>query len=93
MAEKKNYNNVYIGFAETPRIQQNVSFKLDQLDELKKYATNAGNINLTIVTSYNREKKEANSFISVYDPHADAQKSVPQSQGFQPTTPTGGLPF
>ena len=39
MADSKN---VYMGYAEGPKIQQNISFKLDQLDELKKYATQAG---------------------------------------------------
>ena len=91
MSQTKNYNNVYIGYAETPRIQQNVSFKLDQLDELKKYATSSGNINLTVVTTYNRDKKEANSFVSVYNPHANAQQPV--QQAYQPTTPSGDLPF
>ena len=95
MGQNKNYNNVYIGFAETPRIQQNVSFKLEQLDELKKYATNSGNINLTVVTTYKRYKKEANSFVSVDNPHANAQQPVQQtqSQSFQPTTSEGDLPF
>ncbi len=84
MADKKN---IYIGFAETPRIQQNVSFKLEQLDELKKYATNAGNINLTVVTIYNREDRSAKSFISVYNPHEQ------QTQSFAPKSTGGDLPF
>jgi len=84
MADKKN---VYMGFAETPRIQQNISFKIDQLDELKKYATQAGNINLTVVTTYNNKEKVAKSFISVYNPHED------KTEGFAPRTPAGDLPF
>jgi hypothetical protein len=84
MTEKKN---VYMGYAEGPKIQQNISFKVDQLDELKKYATQAGNVNLTVVTHYSRDEKGTKSFISVYNPHEG------KTQGFQPKTPAGDLPF
>tara|TARA_R110000803_G_scaffold63964_5_gene124725 strand:+ start:3753 stop:4007 length:255 start_codon:yes stop_codon:yes gene_type:complete len=84
MADKKN---IYMGYAEGPKIQQNISFKIDQLDELKKYATKAGNVNLTIVTHYNRDEKASKAFISVYNPHED------RTEGYAPKTPAGDLPF
>lgn len=84
MADKKN---IYMGFAEGPKIQQNISFKVDQLDELKKYATQAGNINLTVVTHFNRDEKVSKSFISVYNPHEG------KTQGFTPKSAAGDLPF
>jgi hypothetical protein len=84
MADKKN---VYMGYAEGPKVQQNISFKVDQLDELKKYATQAGNVNLTVVTHYNRDEKKTSSFISVYNPHEG------KTQGFQSKTTADDLPF
>jgi hypothetical protein len=84
MADKKN---IYMGFAEGPKIQQNISFKVDQLDELKKYATQAGNVNLTVVTHFNRDEKASKSFISVYNPHEG------KTQGFTPKSAAVDLPF
>jgi|SaaInl25SG_5_DNA_1037380.scaffolds.fasta_scaffold13315_2 hypothetical protein len=84
MADKKN---IYMGFAEGPKIQQNISFKVDQLDELKKYATQAGNVNLTVVTHFNRDEKVTKSFISVYNPHEG------KTEGFTPRSSAGDLPF
>ena len=42
-----------------------LSFKIEQLDELKKYATSSGNVNIDMVI-----KKDGGAFMSVFNPRA-----------------------
>jgi type 1 fimbria pilin len=66
--EKKD---IYIGFVgelksyDSGVRKYSISFKSEQLDELKKYLTARGSVNLDFVI-----KKDESAFISVFNPHA-----------------------
>tara|TARA_R110001583_G_scaffold23353_4_gene86395 strand:+ start:12124 stop:12390 length:267 start_codon:yes stop_codon:yes gene_type:complete len=69
MSEEKK--EVYIGYVGEMRkydsgvVKFPLSFKLDQLDELKKYATQGGNVNIDLVV-----KTDGAGFLSVFNPRA-----------------------
>lgn len=66
--EKKD---IYIGFVgelksyDSGVRKYSISFKSEQLDELKQYLTARGSVNLDFVI-----KKDESAFISVFNPHA-----------------------
>ena len=66
--EKKD---IYIGYVgelksyESGVRKYSISFKSEQLDELKKYLTARGSVNLDFVI-----KQDDSAFISVFNPHA-----------------------
>tara|TARA_R110000772_G_scaffold12395_1_gene37870 strand:+ start:469 stop:735 length:267 start_codon:yes stop_codon:yes gene_type:complete len=69
MSEEKN---VYIGYVSEMKTYEpsgvkkwGISFKADQLDELKKYLTKSGNVNMDLVV-----KSDGAAFISVFNPRA-----------------------
>lgn len=63
--------DVYIGYVgdkkayESGVVKYPLSFKIDQIDELKKYQTANGNINIDLVI-----KKDGGAFMSVFNPRA-----------------------
>jgi len=86
--EKKD---IYIGFVgelksyDSGVRKYSISFKSEQLDELKQYLTARGSVNLDFVI-----KKDESAFISVFNPHAPvANKSAYAS----PKAGNDDLPF
>lgn len=64
--ERKSYG--YVDQPQYPeggkvKMRVNLSFKVDQLEELKKLVTPAGNVRMTVVIQH-----EGNPFLDVYDP-------------------------
>ena len=47
-------------------VKYNISFKEDQLDEMKKYLTSAGNVNVDFII-----KSDGTAFTSVFNPRAN----------------------
>jgi hypothetical protein len=70
--EKKD---IYIGYVgelksyDSGVRKYSISFKSEQLDELKQYLTARGSVNLDFVI-----KKDDSAFISVFNPHAAGAK-------------------
>ena len=68
MSEQKN---VYIGYVSDMKTYDSgvnkwgISLKADQLDELKKYLTKSGNVNIDFVV-----KSDGGAFLSVFNPRA-----------------------
>ena len=66
--EKKD---IYIGFVGDKKeydsgvVKYDVSFKEAQLEELKKYVTQSGNVNMDFVI-----KSDGNAFLSTFNPRA-----------------------
>jgi hypothetical protein len=77
MSEKKRGN--YVGYLEMPRINGRLKFTLEDLEQLKTFATEKGNIYLDLVVFQDKETGKGNqgrSFCAVWDPRsADDQPS------------------
>ena len=74
MADKNN--NVYVGYTESPRVTQKISFTLEELDNLKQYATSKGRVYIEVVSRPDREdNRRMKVFCSVYDPNAPKEQS------------------
>lgn len=92
--EKKD---VYIGFVSEPKtydsgvVKYSVSFKAEQLEELKKYLTASGNVNIDFVI-----KTDGGAFMSVFNPRAqqNAGYSTSSASKVKANASAGGdLPF
>lgn len=87
--------NVYIGFVGDHKVFDSgvqkwpLSFKLDQLDELKKYATNGGNVNIDLVI-----KTDGGAFLSTFNPRSpENQKYVKNNATETVAAQDESLPF
>jgi hypothetical protein len=86
--EKKD---IYIGYVgelksyDSGVRKYSISFKSEQLDELKQYLTARGSVNLDFVI-----KKDDSAFISVFNPHAAGAKP---SAAKSPAGADDDLPF
>jgi hypothetical protein len=72
---KMEKKDIYIGYVgelksyDSGVRKYSISFKSEQLDELKQYLTARGSVNLDFVI-----KKDDSAFISVFNPHAAGAK-------------------
>lgn len=90
-------NTPRYGFVEEPYIPEGgkvarkykISFKVEQLEALKQFATSKGNVYVEIV-----DLREGKPFLSVWDPASAPQKSAGKST-YAPrqAQPSGDLPF
>ena len=75
MSIKMEKKDIYIGYVgelksyDSGVRKYSISFKAEQLDELKQYLTARGSVNLDFVI-----KKDDSAFISVFNPHAAGAK-------------------
>tara|TARA_R110002074_G_scaffold160473_1_gene317973 strand:+ start:4064 stop:4327 length:264 start_codon:yes stop_codon:yes gene_type:complete len=70
-----NSNNVYVGYTESPRVNQRVSFTLEELENLKQYATAKGRVYIDVVSVPDRDdNRKMKAFCSVYDPNAPKEQ-------------------
>ncbi len=79
--EKKDIYIGYVGDLKTYDSgvrKYSISFKSEQLDELKKYLTARGSVNLDFVI-----KTDDSAFMSVFNPHA-ASSSKPAASKVKP---------
>lgn len=89
--EKKD---VYIGYVgekkayESGVVKYPLSFKIDQIDELKKYQTASGNINIDLVI-----KADGGAFMSVFNPRAATGEKYTASRSGQASVTTEDVPF
>ena len=73
MSIKMEKKDIYIGYVgelktyDSGTRKYSISFKTEQLDELKKYVTARGSVNLDFVI-----KTDDSAFVSVFNPHAAA---------------------
>ena len=76
MAENSNNTNVYTGYTESPRVNQRLSFTLEELENLKQYATAKGRVYIDVVSIPDREdNRKMKAFMSVYDPNAPKEQT------------------
>lgn len=82
-------SNVYVGYTESPRVTQRISFTLEELDTMKQYATQKGRVYVDVVSIPDREdNRRMKAFCSVYDPNSQGeQQRKVQKQG------TNEVPF
>lgn len=92
-------NTPRYGFVEEPYIPEGgkvarkykVSFKVEQLEALKQFATSKGNVYVEIV-----DLREGKPFLSVWDPNSAPKKSG-NGSGYAPRQakpqPSNDLPF
>ncbi len=73
MSEKSKGN--YVGYLEMPRITGKLKLTLEDLEQLKTFATEKGNVYLDLVVFKDKEKgNQGRSFCAVWDPRsADSQ--------------------
>jgi hypothetical protein len=93
MENNKTYTSDIIGFTEPGKFGgYRVSFKIEQLEELKKYANAKGYVNLDI-----RDAKSGKPMCTVFNPRAAAAQqsggAPVQSAPKQPTLSADDLPF
>ena len=68
-------SNVYVGYTESTRVNQRVSFTLEELDNLKQYATAKGRVYIDVVSVPDREdNRKMKAFCSVYDPNSQGEQ-------------------
>tara|TARA_Y100000015_G_scaffold40660_1_gene45830 strand:- start:1266 stop:1526 length:261 start_codon:yes stop_codon:yes gene_type:complete len=68
-------SNVYVGYTESPRVNQRISFTLEELDNLKQYATSKGRVYIDVVSVPDREdNRRMKAFCSVYDPNSQSEQ-------------------
>tara|TARA_R110000751_G_scaffold57515_1_gene121919 strand:+ start:568 stop:855 length:288 start_codon:yes stop_codon:yes gene_type:complete len=74
--ENQSKKDVYIGYVGEKKVYDSgvskfpISFRKEQLDEMKKFASDAGNVNMDLVM-----KTDGTAFISVFNPrHPDNAK-------------------
>ena len=73
MAEKKE--NVYVGYTESPRVSQRISLTIEELDNLKQYATSKGRVYIDVVSLPDRDdNRKMKAFCSVYDPNSSSEQ-------------------
>jgi len=73
MAEKKE--NVYVGYTNSPRVTQRISFTLEELENLKQYATAKGRVYIDVLSVPDREDdRRMKAFCSVYDPNSESEQ-------------------
>ena len=69
------HSNVYVGYTESPRVNQRISFTLEELDNLKQYATSKGRVYIDVVSVPDREdNRRMKAFCSVYDPNSQSEQ-------------------
>lgn len=59
MAERKEYDKKFVGFAEAPRVSIPISFNLQNLKELKALANDKGNIYGEVVVNSDWKNSDA----------------------------------
>jgi hypothetical protein len=86
---KKETKNNFVGYAEMPQVTMKLRLTVAELDQLKAFATDKGNVFLTIKVTKDKEKdNKGNAWCVVYDP---SQAGIPPSA---PTNADGAeLPF
>lgn len=68
-------SNVYVGYTESPRVTQKISFTLEELDNLKQYATSKGRVYIEVISRPDRDdNRKMKVFCSVYDPNAPKEQ-------------------
>ena len=73
-------SNVYVGYTESPRVTQRISFTLEELDTMKQYATQKGRVYVDVVSIPDREdNRRMKAFCSVYDPNSQAGRHAKTS--------------
>lgn len=93
MADNKKAPN-FIGYVEMPRLSCKVRFTLSELEEMKKYATEKGNVFVDIVLSKDKERdNHGNSWAAIKDPSEWEKKSPKASQPQAVAAPSDDLPF
>ena len=66
---------MYVGYTESPRVNQRISFTLEELDNLKQYATSKGRVYIDVVSVPDREdNRRMKAFCSVYDPNSQSEQ-------------------
>lgn len=96
IAMQDQKKDVYIGYVadrqefDSGVAKYQISFKEAQLDELKKYLTSMGNVNMDFVI-----KTDGSAFLSVFNPRAKDNQKYSNSQSNQTANAetTSDLPF
>ena len=94
--EQKTYSSDIIGFAEAGKFGgYRISFKVEQLEELKKYANQKGYVNLDV-----KDTKSGKPLCTVFNPRAQSaaqghtpRAAAPQGRPEQPQLSNDDLPF
>ena len=74
---KKDTKMNFVGYAEMPQITMKLRLTVAELDQLKAFATDKGNVFLTIKVTKDKEKdNKGNAWCAVYDP---SQAGVPNA--------------
>jgi hypothetical protein len=89
-------NTPRYGFVEEPYIPEGgkvarkykVSFKVEQLEALKQFATTKGNVYVEIV-----DLREGKPFLSVWDPNSAPKKAGGSTYKAPQAQPSNDLPF
>lgn len=94
-SETMDKKDVYIGYVGELKSYESgvkkypLSFKVEQLDELKKYVTGSGNVNIDFVI-----KNDGSGFLSVFNPRSADNSKYSKSKANQHAgAATSDLPF
>jgi len=93
--ENQSKKDVYIGYVGEKKVYDSgvskypISFRNEQLDEMKKFASDAGNVNMDLVM-----KTDGTAFISVFNPrHPDNAKYAKNNAAKAVAESKEDLPF
>lgn len=74
-------SNNFIGDVTNPKFSCKVKFSVQELDDLKQYATDKGYVYIDVVMSTDKERfSRGNIWCKPYDPRADEGRQERQTQ-------------
>lgn len=92
--QEQQKKDVYIGYVSERKeydsgvVKYGISYKESQLDEMKKYLTSAGNVNVDFVI-----KTDGSAFVSVFNPRANGTKYANSQANQTVAQGNSDLPF
>jgi len=82
----KDTNNNYVGYVE-PHVSLKVKFSLSELEQMKQFATEKGNVYIKVNITKNKEQNNKGNAWAVIEDPASWQSSKPAE------TSADGMPF